>query len=79
MPRCDTTLFRTVLQIEVLSVGPYKYIDLATLTCDVTEGDCSGAVDVIRTEVMTREAMAAALERQGSDPEFLLGCVDEVA
>lgn len=79
MTLAATKLCRTLIQVEVLSNGSYDYTDLSTLAHDITHGECSGAVKVVGVEELTREQMAAALERQGSDPEFLLGALDAVS
>ena len=75
-----TTYYRTVYQVEVLSIGPFdggeslvNMSDLAAIAYEIDEGDCSGAVTEISSEEVTRERMAELLEAQGSEPEFLLG------
>jgi len=67
----STNLYRTKITIEVLSEGPFTTEDLAEINYAITEGDCSGVVNVETSEELSREEMSKALEKQGSDPEFL--------
>ncbi|MGV8847217.1 hypothetical protein [Tessaracoccus sp.] len=67
-------LFRTVIHLEILSVGPVPdETDLAVITYQMDQGDYSGMVIDSSSEEVTRERMAELLIAQGSDPEFLLG------
>ena len=66
-------LYRTTIQVEVLSEGEYEFGGLRAMAFDVIEGDCSAMAKVTQVEELTREQMATALLDQGSDPEFL-GC-----
>lgn len=68
-------LYKTVITIEVLSVGdgPYGPIDVRDMAQDITTGGCSGTYHVGASMELSELEMAAALEAQGSDPSFLLG------
>lgn len=77
--RDGTGIFRTLIIVEVLSEGPYEYEGLDVLGHDIVDGDCSGRVWTHSSlEYKTKEGVARALRKQGSDPEFLLGeCWEE--
>lgn len=64
--------YRTVIQVEVLSEGPYEYTSLENLSYDVMDGDCSGDVKVVSSEKVGKKKMADLLLAQGSDPSFLI-------
>lgn len=64
--------FRTVIMVEVLSDSPYAYRSLKDTDYDITHGDCSGMVEMVSQTELTADQMSAALQRQGSDPEFLI-------
>ena len=64
-------LYRTVIQIEVLSDEPYEGNDLETIAYDITDGHCSGLLsDVVRNEEITGEDAVKQVKEHGSDPEF---------
>jgi hypothetical protein len=75
--RVASDLFRTVVQVEVLSNGPYEMLSLEGLAHDITDGECSGDVKVVSEEEVSRDRMTELLEAQGSSPEFLLGDEEE--
>jgi hypothetical protein len=65
--------YRHVIQVEVLS--EYKIamenMDLDNIHQIITDGDCSGMVEVkIANQVVSEKEMAELLEKQGSDPGF---------
>jgi len=62
--------FKTTIQIEILSEVKYNSTDLEQIKYDITEGHCSGVVDVKGYEELTPAQAAKALRAQGSDPEF---------
>ena len=64
--------YRTIIQIEVLSKDPFECTDLSEINYAITEGDCSGKVEIIQSEKVPPEKMAELLKSQGSDPNFLL-------
>jgi len=66
-------LYRTIIKIEILSEGPYDPDDISSVAYDIVEGDCSGSWEIESSETLTELEMAAALEKQGSDPSFILG------
>lgn len=73
----DIKYYKTVIQVEILSVGPYDPDTLADVHYDIVEGDCSGKWSIKEQQELSRKEMSEALENQGSDPEFLLGTEDE--
>lgn len=64
--------YRTVIEVEVLTNEPYVPGSLEEVQYDITEGHASGAWDITASEEVTKERMAALLEAQGSDPDFLI-------
>ena len=64
--------YRTIIQVEVLSEDEIDLIanDLEAINYAITDGDCSGVVSVISTEVLSPQQMARATVAQGSDPTF---------
>ena len=73
--------YRTVVTIEVLSDRPLTHVSgynysLAEIVTEIKYGDFSGKWD-LSDEVVSREQMAELLLDQGSDPEFLLGSLDD--
>jgi hypothetical protein len=62
--------YRTVVQVEILSQTPYEFQTLEHLAADLTDGDCSGQVKVVSSQVVNGKQMAKLLFKQGSDPEF---------
>jgi len=64
--------YKTIIQVEVLSednpIG--DYVDLADLAYEITDGECSGNVEVKEKIELTGKQAADALENQGSDPSF---------
>jgi hypothetical protein len=63
--------FKTTITIEIISDRKYNSVDLEQINYDITEGDCSGVVNVQNYQELTPEETAKALIAQGSDPEFL--------
>ena len=66
----DRKFYKTVLQVEVLSEAPYQPESLAQVHHDITEGDCSGKWQVVRTKELNGQQAARALTGQASDPGF---------
>ena len=60
----------TIIQVTVLSEYPYEGGSLSQIDHDITEGDCSGAHEVISQLELTGKEMAEALMKQASDPGF---------
>jgi hypothetical protein len=56
--------------VVVLSQEPYDVEDLAQVTRDIIDGDCSGSWSLGSDEKLTGPQMAKALEDQASDPAF---------
>lgn len=64
-------LYRTVIQIEVLSDEPYEGTDLDTIMYDITDGHCSGLVsDVTRNETLEGSAAVNEVKKHGTDLDF---------
>ena len=62
--------FKTTITIEILSEKKYNSTDLSKIAYDITDGDCSGKVEVSSYQELTPQEAAKALLAQGSDPEF---------
>ncbi|GEM_PF-6413801 len=70
--------YRTILHVEVLTRNePADPETLAELHEQITAGDASGSFTTILQEEVTPRRMALLLEKQGSDPGFLLTDGDE--
>lgn len=65
--------YRTVIKVEVLSEDPYHPQSLKQIARDTYDGDCSGHWEVESSQEVPPAEMAKLLEKQGSDPAFLLG------
>lgn len=64
--------YRTVIQIEVLSMEPIPdNLSLTDLAWEITDGDYSGKVETISADAVDGPTMAGLLVAQGSDPAFL--------
>ena len=61
---------KTVIQVTVLSEGPFEYENLNDVYNAITEGDCSGEVKTVEACYLNGKQAAEALIAQGSDPEF---------
>jgi hypothetical protein len=60
-----------VLKVEILSEEPFEWENLGDVAFAITEGDCSGDYDVLKSnKPITAKMAAKALQKQGSDPEF---------
>lgn len=78
----DKKYYRNVVEVEILSDEPFHgnmgLTDLQTIHYYITEGDCSGDIQItVSDEEVSREKMAELLIKQRSDPEFLLGDENE--
>ena len=70
--------YKTTYLVTVLSEDtPATGLDLEEIHAAITTGDCSGVSTEHDTEELAAEAMAAALEEQGSDPEYFGIRIDE--
>lgn len=64
-------LYKTVIQVEILSEEPYKGEELDTIHNDITFGHCSGiARDVSRNQELEGRAAAEEVKRHGTTLEF---------
>lgn len=67
----EKKIYKNVFQIVVLSEdAPVSNCDLGVINFDITEGDCSGEVKHLSSELLTPKEAADALLDQGSDPSF---------
>ena len=64
--------FRTLISVEVLSEdAPISdETSLEEISYLISEGDCSGALEIVGRESLSGSEAAQALISQGSDPEF---------
>lgn len=71
------SLKRTVVEVEVLwddeITTKISNLTLDQIAYEIVYGHASGVVSFTSDKVLTKKQMAKALERQGSDPAFLLG------
>lgn len=64
-------IYKTVIQVEILSDEPYIPGSLSDIDFDTTEGDCSRKITTVsEKEVLTGKEAVDAIKDQGSDPEF---------
>jgi len=71
MPKQSKRQFhKTIIKVTVLSEEPYDNTDVDQLAHDITDGDCSGEVQIVSSKVLTGRQAAKALQTQGSDPDF---------
>lgn len=64
-------LYKTVIQVEILSEEPYQGGDLMKVHNDITFENCSGLIKtVVSDEVLEGEVSAEEVKRHGTDPEF---------
>ena len=61
---------KTVIQVTVLSEGPFEYENLNDIYFAITDGDCSGEVKTVEAKYISGRQAAKELMAQGSDPEF---------
>lgn len=70
-----------VLRVEVLyddEISPNpEDMSLTDLEYEFTEGSMSARVTTQSVKTLTKKQVAKALEKQGSDPAFLTGEIDE--
>ena len=65
------TIYKTVIEVTVLSSTPLEHMELNEVAYAITEGDCSGSVDWKSTNgILIGNQAANAVRMQGSDPEF---------
>jgi len=67
------TVHKTIIQVEILTDGEYTPETLAQIAQDMISGDASGNWGVTSQTPLKDTDAARELERQGSDPAFLLG------
>lgn len=67
------TFNKTVIEVVVLSEGPYDPESLEDVAYDIVNGDCSGGWTITETEELNEAQVAEELKKQDSDPSFLLG------
>lgn len=62
--------YKTTLKIEILSEEPFEWDSIDSIAYSITEGDCSGNVDHVKSEILTAKKVVQELINQGSDSEF---------
>jgi hypothetical protein len=65
--------YKTVIQVEVISEGPYDWENLAQVYNDITWGDTSGRVSKVSSNELTHQELVEECGEQGTDIEFFLG------
>ena len=70
---CTASFKKTVIKVEVISDGDWKWDNLSDVAHAISNGGCSGSVEEDHVEFLSEEDTARALIKQGSDPSFLLG------
>lgn len=66
-----TAFFRTIVKVEVLSEYELSTdLDLDNIDHLITDGDCSGKVEISPSVKVSPRKMAKLLEGQGSAPSF---------
>lgn len=69
----QSTYYRNVFTVEVLSDKPLSGCGLDELHYLTTDGECSGmTVQTVTNEKLSESEMCARLIAQGSDPDFLI-------
>lgn len=66
------TIYKTVIQVEILSDTPYEFNNLGETFEDIMTGDCSGWSKVITENqpIEGTEAIQAVCNEHGTDPSF---------
>jgi hypothetical protein len=72
----ERKFYRTVIEVEVLSEGEITDRGLVEIASEMKYGFFSGVYNFKETQEVTPDEMAELLIKQGSDPEFLLGELD---
>lgn len=63
--------YRTTVEVEILSERPLDgSYSLDEINYMITEGDCSGRMEVTRRDIIDGRTCASMLINQGSDPGF---------
>lgn len=62
--------YKTVVTVEVLSEEPLECDDLGDVNYAITQGDCSGTMNMGGSRKISAKTMAKELLKQGSAPEF---------
>ena len=65
-------LWKTVIEVEVLSEEPFDYDTLDQVHYAITKGGCSGLYDTKDTKHLTKEEAIKECEKQGTDPDFFM-------
>ena len=68
----DTVLYKTIIQVEVLSDVPFEWDTLKSVDYAINEGGCSGLVEEIGTERLNRAQAIKECEKHDTDPGFFL-------
>jgi len=63
-------LYKTIIQVEVLSEEKLDVNNLSDLHYAITEGSCSGIWNAKKPTILKGKDAVKATKAQGSDPEF---------
>lgn len=65
--------FRKItLVVEVLCNGPFEWDNLGDVNYAITRGSCSGFVDEVSDEIISKEQLIAECEKHHTDPSYFL-------
>jgi hypothetical protein len=68
--KSERKFYRAIVQYEILSEEPIGAMSLSDIEYETTDGHMSGHFLETKHEELDSVQMAAALQNQGSDPEF---------
>lgn len=71
-PRQLKPIYKTIIQVEVLSEDKYGETDLRGIYADIIGGGCSGIVNIKSSKQLLGKKAVDAIEKQGSSPDFFL-------
>jgi len=64
-------IWKTVIQVTVLTEGPYEWDNLHGVAYDIARGDALGTCEEVEsTELPSRAEVAEAAAAMGGDPGF---------
>ncbi len=62
--------YRTLIQVEVVSEGPYDPQSIEQLRDDIINGDCSGKWEVVESEEVSGKEVVALCATHETEPSF---------
>lgn len=69
----DRTFYKTVIQIEILSEGPFVWDELDDIHAEIMDGAASGRIEEVSQEELTLEELEEECNKHHTDSEFFLG------